>query len=789
MRRFLAIAAVLIFVALPAAAQNTTVVTGTIKDTNGLAYANATVQAQLVPSGITPTIPPPCNGQSSTPCAVSAYSRATADVTGTFSMNLASNAVLTPGGTQWQFTVNETGVPPPLGTGSQACSATLTISGASQSVSSNFSSCPALSNAGGGTGPGSNVFNVRNYGAYGDTQSVTTGFTWNSQNSIVCISCAFTSADVGKTVYESLNNQSSGLQQYGIIGHVTAGVVDSVTSYVGSPGAGSTLVWGHVDDPAGIAISAILNVLFANPATLSPFTKAPVVYLPYGGYMLCGTNAVPAFLALNPGASGAGLTLQGDPGTVLYPCPNIPTPGFNSEWLVQNLSGGNFLGVFYNNLDFEGNYVAFNNRYSAIFAYVYQSNNVTCNRLQAINASVGLTCFAASTASQVYNFSGTGDGPGSAIGISGGGNIEFHMSRTSNNAGAGIALNNFSGATGAAGFRWIGGQIDESTCSGHNGNVDITNSYDVWFVDTSIFTCPGFAGMAVDGTSVVHLSGDVLGPFSGGTGLKVAAGGKVIATDTRFYSFEATTNCMNNLGTLVNLGGNRCEEGANVSATEAVNTVTLTTAYNHRLTNANIGDYISVAGMTPAGYNCANQQTFCWQITAVPAANTIQYSDPTGALGAGSGGFAWINTWNGGGFTGNPPVTDLTPTWNTCYYTPTWANTTTMVLCSQPNDRAMYLSRVRAVSNASITCATPPVVTLTNGNITTTLTMTSGQSSWDTSASPTTFPIASGSLPQYYAPTLPTAVNSPTVSIATGTCASPPVNLSITTFGTSPGTP
>lgn len=143
-----------------AAAQNVTTVTATITDTNGLPYSNATVQAQLLPSGITPSVPPPCNGQTASPCFVSAFQQATADVTGTFSMNLASNAVLVPGGTQWQFTINEIGIVPPAGTGPQTCSATVTISGALQSISSSFSACPALSRIISGTGALTNVTNT-----------------------------------------------------------------------------------------------------------------------------------------------------------------------------------------------------------------------------------------------------------------------------------------------------------------------------------------------------------------------------------------------------------------------------------------------------------------------------------------------------------------------------------------------------------------------------------------------------------------------------------------------------
>jgi hypothetical protein len=137
-KRFLLLLSALFLLAPLAAAQNFTTVNATIVDPNGLPYSNATVQAQIVPAGTAPSI----GGLQ-----IAGYTRATADVNGTFSMTLGSNAVITPGGTQWQFTVNEQpGIPPPAGTGPQSFTVTLTISGASQSISANLSAvAPSLS--------------------------------------------------------------------------------------------------------------------------------------------------------------------------------------------------------------------------------------------------------------------------------------------------------------------------------------------------------------------------------------------------------------------------------------------------------------------------------------------------------------------------------------------------------------------------------------------------------------------------------------------------------------------
>jgi hypothetical protein len=645
-------------------------------------------------------------------------------------------------------------------------------------------------------GSNSNYFNVKAFGAYGNTQSVNSGFTWASQNSIVCSACNFTSADVGKTVYESTSASAAGLMQYGIIGAVSGGQVTSVTSYVfvGGDGGATFLVWGNLDDPAGPPISTAINALWAttlNPP-YGPSPRTPTVYFPAGGYMLCGTSAVPAFLALNPPSTGGSVTIQGDLGTILYPCPVPPATSFNSGWLVQNLTSF-VLGVNYNNITYQGAYIAFTNKYNGIFDYISTSNNVQCYNFQSSLANPPNPCYFVGTASQTYGFSGSANGS-SAIFVQGGGNNEFHMSRTANNGGSGILIINATGAPGSAGTRWIGGQIDESSCTGYNGNAEIENSYDVWFIGASIFECSGLYAMHVDPTSVVHLEADVLGPFSPGQGLKIDAGGKVIATDTRFYAFNsASYDCINNLGTFVNLGGNRCEWGSTVSCAEAAGTTaTCTTTYNHRLTAANIGDYVTLYSMTVAAYNCSSVTAsdawspFCYQIQSAPTANTFTITTTGSALGTGTGSM-YVNTWNGGGFAGNPPISDLTPTWNTCYITASPFAGATM--CSQPNDRAQYMTRVRATSGVTTSCATPPVLTITNGNVTTTFTLTSGQSVWDTSANTNTFPIASGSMPMYFAPTLPTGANSPTVSITTGTCATPPTNFSVTMYGNSPGLP
>jgi len=114
-----------------------TIVTGTVTDVNGVPYVGGTISASLVtPGGTSPTL----NGLGFT----GSMSPIGLDATGSFTARLADNNVILPSGTQWKFLVNHTGAPPPLGTGPQTCTATLTITGASQSVSASFAACPFL---------------------------------------------------------------------------------------------------------------------------------------------------------------------------------------------------------------------------------------------------------------------------------------------------------------------------------------------------------------------------------------------------------------------------------------------------------------------------------------------------------------------------------------------------------------------------------------------------------------------------------------------------------------------
>ena len=166
MKRLLIFASLLFLSALaaplPMKAQQT-VVTATVKDPNGIPYANGTVQASLQASGratVTISNQAQCSAASAgtAPCQVPIPGNVgpvSIDSTGTFVMTLYSNTSITPAASKWLFTINiSPGIPLPLGTGPQTFSVAVTVTGATQNLSATLSAAaPSLTNFA-GTGPG-----------------------------------------------------------------------------------------------------------------------------------------------------------------------------------------------------------------------------------------------------------------------------------------------------------------------------------------------------------------------------------------------------------------------------------------------------------------------------------------------------------------------------------------------------------------------------------------------------------------------------------------------------------
>lgn len=127
-----------------AQAQSLTAVSATVTDPNGIPYANASVKATLAPPG--QGAPCVVTGGNCVPISGS-VGPVPMSSAGSFTMNVYPNSEILCGGqscsTQWTFTVSITpGALPPLGTGPQSFSATVTVSGSSQSITSALEAVP-----------------------------------------------------------------------------------------------------------------------------------------------------------------------------------------------------------------------------------------------------------------------------------------------------------------------------------------------------------------------------------------------------------------------------------------------------------------------------------------------------------------------------------------------------------------------------------------------------------------------------------------------------------------------
>lgn len=137
----LALAVLLSFAAVPSAraqCQSYTTVTGTVTDPSGIPYAGATLYADISPSASTSPSCTSISGGQQALAPSDLHKTVTLDATGSFSLQLPPNAIITPASSSWVFTVNLNS-PGPIGTGILTFTYSATISGSSQSLSSGLS--------------------------------------------------------------------------------------------------------------------------------------------------------------------------------------------------------------------------------------------------------------------------------------------------------------------------------------------------------------------------------------------------------------------------------------------------------------------------------------------------------------------------------------------------------------------------------------------------------------------------------------------------------------------------
>jgi hypothetical protein len=158
-----------------------TQVTATVTDPNSVPYAGANLSVDLSSSGGAPT----CTGSDGQQYPFTAHLQTVLDSTGSFALQLPPNSIISPGGSQWKFTVSIV-VPPPVGRGNQTFTYSATIAGSSQSLSTALSAlAPAILYGGGGGTPcitTADSVQFNNAGAFGCLP-----MTWDPVNLILSL--------------------------------------------------------------------------------------------------------------------------------------------------------------------------------------------------------------------------------------------------------------------------------------------------------------------------------------------------------------------------------------------------------------------------------------------------------------------------------------------------------------------------------------------------------------------------------------------------------------------------
>jgi len=567
---------------LPASAfAQTTLVTATIVDPNGLPYSSGTIKAVLVDtaSGIpvgSPTVTISSQAQctaalaGTAPCQIPIQGtfQMTLDTTGSIpggGMNLPDNSLVRPSGTQWLFTVIESpGIPPPAGTGPQSFSGSITISGATQSISAQLGAiAPALSII---AAPGSSslvdptTFSVP--GAKFDARFFNDGSTTNTINTLTSATLNCNTADNGKLAI--VVNGTTNVYPFGT-GLVTQTGCNSSTVATLSTTASQTtasLNWTIGTDDT-IPLTNAVNFAWTSGKSIS---------LPCGVTILSGRPFVfstpqtinQIFSLRGCGGGGAGSStfilhpqvtssiLTG--GTIFYSTPLSSPIGLVPQ---GNNNTSQVSGLFITSLG--GKLPATSGTFSFIDAF--SANNI---QFQLFGLSISTSCYAVRSQTgealfvrlNIQNMVGAGGCTGVYMAGQGASTLKDSI----------IAWNPTSAmACSAATICDL--ENDYFIGNGGNGNATVqtsTNSqvrvsggtYTNTIATNPVFGLMGGASLFLDSTLVQNQSAGTLGGAVG------------MSSGTFLYMHKSTVNCTNataqpvciggsgNAGTVYDLGGN-----------------------------------------------------------------------------------------------------------------------------------------------------------------------------------------------------------------------------------------
>lgn len=558
------------------------------------------------------------------------------------------------------------------------------------------------------------AYNVRNYGAVGDAKSSRNCVTTNTGSTITNIDNPWAVTDIGKKL-QAVGNATSSFagNEVTITVFNSAGSI-SVTPSVANKSATGTCVWyTQQDHTAMLAAYTAADIAALNgkePGYGTPTLVHPgQVFIPKGGYVVCGT----IYNDINHvGTNNEGVSLIGEPGTDIYvaPCFVPPNASANVGTLI----------------------LAYLNQ-RAEFAHLYINGMGFLNTNFSANQYLFGTLSSGGTWIHDVRINDFGSSQSTAASI--GMVTGSALSRIEN-----LLVQNqpVGDASWSCYFDGVGLDMFSSFCSNHFKNFFIANSG-----QRTVFA-PHF---------VMHgVQGDECGP----NGLAC------------MQLQNSTVNCIG--CELMNPGG-------------GVASVSLDTTSSLYLTDSTLLTYDSDSGNSSAIVLAGNAQVYASQSNFSGNNTSAAIAGPGTATFVDIGGNKWFNqvagvqtactaaTYTTCAFSGGIiPKATVTHTPNTCYVTGTFGATTAAApMCASYADQNYQILRIKAASTTVTACATPPVVTISDGVQTATLTLTTAKSIWDSAVD-----TSSGILSVF------ATGNTIVASNTAGTCATPPTNFSVT---------
>jgi hypothetical protein len=559
-----------------------------------------------------------------------------------------------------------------------------------------------IGGAGSSTGAFGAAINVKAspYNAVGDVQQIQDGVS--SGTSLTSATANFKSTDVGKIIF--CNASGSVVVTQTTIKAVVSSTQVTLTS---GSGSGSSLVcaWGTQDDtPAFVAATTAALTTSGNNISGGPFLSpyAKTIYIPPGGYFV---SSVP-FNLLVGGGNTQGVSIIGDSAgtSTIYPMQTFSqgSLGGNQGFIVNAYGSGNT----FKNFAINGSALTYTNTNNTS---VFNASCGNCLIDHITIYSFGLAAQAGyisvggqqiRVTNSLFQQAPTTVGNAIACQINGAAGALF-LGNICSNVNTTLSISGEAGASTGSQVTLVGSIFDECSGSAFTGCSNVGTSKDVVFVGCTIWAngTVGSYALSVDGTSIVRLDSCFVGPYN----------------------------------TNVNVGGVNIASGGQVLATNSQ------FGFN--------GTGVAVHGAAGSLFQDVggNKIVSCNSIPCTPAATSV-YS---------------TNAFTGGII----PTASLTHTPNTVYAVQGNLLTTAQTLVSYALDQNYQLVSIAVgqggTTPPTTTCATAPVVTITDGTNSATLTLTTGNTSWSSTGLSTVF----------------TKGNTFSVSIGANTCATPPQDI------------